>query len=182
MHPGRATGIKRRRPFPRQDGLPDNSVLQEGMGSGPAVHLFQTKVNNQGLLTLPPGPRWSLSLSSTGLCNLVIVVDWLPPSYEGQVTRSHSVRHLGRVRQPTTTSTKGQSSSLMVSEANHLKILKYERCPLLFLKEQCLSLIWVSSSKGRCDKVIDPDEHSSIGHEINIHLVGQTEKGSNFLI
>lgn len=23
----------------------------------------------------------------------------------------------------------------MVSEANHLKILKYERCPLLFLKE-----------------------------------------------
>ena len=66
--------------------------------------------------------------------------------------------------------TKGLPPSLMVSDANHLKILKYEQCPLLSLKEQCLYLIWVSSSKGRCDQVVYPDEHSFKGNKKKIFI------------
>jgi len=85
-----------------KDRLPNDSMLQNGMGYGPAMHLSQMKVSNQGLPAWPPGPKQPLALASMDLCNPVIVMDWLPPRHKGQATGPHSVRHLGRIGQLST--------------------------------------------------------------------------------
>lgn len=123
--PGTRQGI--RRPFPRHDGLPESSVPQEPWAC-PAP------LPNEG--RQPRAPRFTTRAQEGTISSLggpaVTMMDWLPPKYKGQVMGSHSVRHLGRGRQPTMPTTKGPSSTLTVSEANHLTSLKQERCPLLF--------------------------------------------------
>lgn len=51
--------------------------------------------------------------------------------------------------------------------------------PTFVLKEEGLRLL---SLRGGCDKVIYPDDHSSTGNELNIHIAVSSEKVSNFSI
>lgn len=84
------------------DRLPIASVLQNGMGYGPALHRSQMRVSDQGLPAGPPGPEEPLSLAATGLCNPVIVTDWLAPIHEGQAMGPHSVTRVDRIGQLST--------------------------------------------------------------------------------
>lgn len=143
-----------------KDRLPNDSMLHNGMGYAPAMHLSQMKVSNQGLPTRPPGPKQPLALASMGLCNPVIVMDWLPPRHKGQATGPHSGRHLGRIGQLSIHNCRKKKKkdclpwwSLTQTKS---KIRKYKQCTLMHVKRWYLTLIWVSSSKGTCDRVIYP--------------------------